>query len=63
MPTQDGAIAIVAQMAATLLGAPRDSGASSVGTNMLETAVRVANQLYDKVVESRPLKPDRGLVG
>jgi len=46
-------IATIAQLAATLLAAPRDSAAASVGANTLEAAIRTAITLYDNVGHRR----------
>lgn len=61
MPTQDEAIGIIAQMAATLLAGTPNSNAASAGASTVEGAVRTANAIYEKVVESRPTKPKRAM--
>jgi hypothetical protein len=46
-------VATIAQLAATLLAAPRDSAAASVGANTIDDAIRVAMSLYDSVGRER----------
>lgn len=52
-------VATIAQLAAILLAAPRDSAAAKVGADTLDSAIRTAMTLYDTVGRERDAAANR----
>jgi len=53
-------VATIAQLAATLLTAPRDSAVASMGITTIDDAIRMAMRLYDTVGHDRDSAASRG---